>query len=145
MMRIYRFRDTQRFIFLLLLFPLVPLLIEWLRPKWAPLVLAGVALYVGYTFWMLFRLRDLEILEAEIRIDSGRWQQVLSPADIAEISLVKHQGMQFRIGEQNRMIRLLASDYREAVTALEQFARRHAIPLTDKRPDQQAEQRREVS
>ncbi|TCP52369.1 hypothetical protein EV586_11146 [Tumebacillus sp. BK434] len=145
MARIYRIRDTQRFIFLPLLFPLIPLLLQWMRPGNAWVFVAVVAVYVLFTFRVLFQIRELEVGEEEIRIDRGRWQQVFSHEQIYEIFLTKNNVVQLRVGEHNRYLRVYAADYWEAMSALQRFAWRHAIPLTDKRPRRMKEPRRDVS
>ncbi|ASS76768.1 hypothetical protein CIG75_18700 [Tumebacillus algifaecis] len=145
MARIYRIRDTQRFLFLPLLFPLIPLLLQWMRPGNAVVLFGVVTIYVLFTFRMLFLRRELEIGEQEIRIDSGRWKQVYSHEQIYEIFLSKNQVVQMRIGERNRYIRILTPDYWDAMNAIQHFAWRHAIPVTDKRPKQLSGRRREVS
>jgi hypothetical protein len=145
MARIYRIRDTQRFLFLPLLFPLIPLLLQWMSPSWTPVFWAAVALYVGFTFRVLFHIRELEIGDDEIRIGRGRWKQVLPHEEIYEIFLVKNQVVQFRAGGHNRYIRIQTDDYGEALAALQQFAWRHAIPVTDRRPKPLMERRRDES
>lgn len=134
MAQVYRIRDTQRFIVLPLLFPLMPLLMQMIRPAFAPLLYAAEALFVICTFWALFRTRELEIGYDSIRIDSGNWAQLFSHEQILEIVLQKNNSIQIRISGRNRYVRVMQSDYEAAVHGLQMFTWRHAIPFSDKRP-----------
>jgi hypothetical protein len=134
MSRIYKIRDTQRFIFLTLLYPLMPLLLVVLHPTWTSYLYALGIFFIGFTFWMLFRTRELEVTDEAIRIDRGALEQQLSHEEIYEIFLTRGNSVQIRFDGRIRYIRITDRDYEPAIHALHQFAWRHAIPFTDKRP-----------
>jgi hypothetical protein len=131
--RIYKIRDTQRFIFLVLLFPLMPLLLVMIHPTWTSWLYAFAICFVLFTFWLMFRTRELEVTEAAIRIDRGYFEQQLSHEEIYEIFLTRGNGIQFRFDGRTRYIRVTQTDYEPAIQALHHFAWRHAIPFTDRR------------
>jgi Ca2+/Na+ antiporter len=132
--RIYKIRDTQRFIFLALLFPLMPLLLVVIHPTWTSWLSAFAICFVLFTFWLLYRTRELEVAEERIRIGRGTFEQQLSHEEIYEIFLTRGNGIQFRYDGRTRYIRVMGPDYEPAIQALHQFAWRHAIPFTDRRP-----------
>lgn len=134
MAHVYRIRDTQRFIVLPLLFPLMPLLLQIIRPAFAPLLYAVEAVFVVFTCWALFRTREMEIGYENIRIDSSNWAQIFSHEQILEIVLMKNNSIQIRMSGRHRYVRVMRGDYEAAVHALQMFTWRHAIPFSDKRP-----------
>lgn len=134
MSRIYRIHDTQRFIFLALLFPLMPLLLAVIHPSWTSYLFACELCFVVFTFWMLWRPRELEVGDTAIRIDRHRWQQLFSHEDIYEITFTRNHGIHLRLDSRTRYIRVTALDYERAIQAMYNFAWRHAIPVHDKRP-----------
>lgn len=73
------------------------------------------------------------MLDGEIRIDRGRWEQVVSHERLQEIFLLKGQLVQFRIEKRQRYVRVLGEDYEAVVQALQEFGWRNAVPVTDKR------------
>lgn len=133
MARTYRIRDTQRFLFLALLFPLMPLLLAVIHPSWTPYLFACEVCFVVFTFWMLLRTRDLTIDDDAVRLGRGYWQQIYSPDDLHDITLTPHQGIVFRTDNRPRYIRIMPPDAEQAVQAMLFFASRHQIPVHDKR------------
>lgn len=133
MAHVYRIRDTQRFMVLPLLFPLMPLLLQIISPAYTPWLYAAEVIFVVLTFWMLFRAREMEIGYDNIRIDSGNWAQLFSHEQILEIVLLKNDSVQIRMSGRNRYVRVLRGDYEAAVRSLQTFTWRHAIPFSDKR------------
>jgi hypothetical protein len=135
MNRKYRIRDTQRFIALPLLLPLVPLLLQAIHPAWTNALFFLEAFVIVLAFWMLFRPRQLIVCDDKILIDSGIWKQELSHEQIYEFIFIKNNIVRIRLEGHTRSLRILAPDHALAIAALHAFAWRHAIPLTHKPAD----------
>jgi ferric-dicitrate binding protein FerR (iron transport regulator) len=133
MSRIYRVRDVQRSVYLLLLCPLIPLLLQLLHPSWALAVFGGVGAFLALSAMMLFQQRELEVAADFIRIDSGRRAQILDHADIYEIDLNKGNAVELRLEGRRRRVRVAPEDGEAAAAALAAFANRHMIPFNDRR------------
>jgi hypothetical protein len=134
MTRVYRIRDTQRYVFLFLLFPVVPLFLQIIRPSWTlPLLLLCGGFFALFCFVLLHR-RGLMIGHDHIRIGSGRFTQEVSHEILQEILFVRHRNVLLRLDGRTRYFRVTPDDYDDVIAALRSFAWRNAIPLGDKRP-----------
>ena len=131
--RIYRIRDTQRFLFLPLLFPVMPLLLQMLHPRWTQELFLLESAFILFAFWMMFRERELEIGEESIRIDRGIWMQRIAHEKVFEIVRMRHNVIQIRMEGGRRVLRVAADQAEAAMSDLHRFARQHAIPLLDRR------------
>jgi hypothetical protein len=131
--RIYRIRDTQRFLFLPLLFPVMPLLLQVLHPRWTQALFLLESAFLLFAFWMMFRERELEIGDQEIRIDRGMWMQRIAHEKVYEIVRIRHNVIHLRMEGGRRVLRVAANHAEAAVGDLQRFARQHAIPLVDRR------------
>ena len=131
--RIYRIRDTQRFLFLPLLFPVMPMLVQMIHPRWTQVLFLVESAFVLFAFWMMFRERELEIESETIRIDRGFWMQRISHEKMYEIVLVRQNVIHLRMDGGRRVLRVAVEQAEDAVAELERFAWRHAIPLVDRR------------
>lgn len=136
MSRIYRVRDAQRFVFFFLLCPLIPLLLQLLRPSWTLALLGGVGAFLAFLVISLFSQREFEVGVEYIRIDSGARAQMIFHAEIEEILLTRGNFVEFRLEGRRRRVRLAPEDCPSATAALAAFARRHEIPITDNRRKQ---------
>jgi len=116
------------------LFPILPLLTQLLHSSWTTVLLAAELCFVGLTFALLFRTRDLEIGDATIAIDAGRQQQVYGHEEIYEIVLLRRGGVALRTTASVRYVQVRAGDHQAAAEDLLAFARRHEIPVQDRRP-----------
>jgi hypothetical protein len=134
MMRTFRIRDPQRYLFLSLLFPLIPMTLAIIQPAWTFNLIVLIAFFLVLMFRTVLRTREFTVGEDTLRIDRGRLAQRYSHEEIYEFFLVKNNALVIRLEQRNRILRLHIDDYDAALRALEEFARRHAIPLTDRRP-----------
>lgn len=131
--RIYRIRDTQRFLFLPLLFPVMPLLLQMIHPRWTQALFLLESAFLLFAFWMMFRERELEIGDEVIRIDRGIWMQRITHEQVYEIVRVRHNVIHMRKEGGRRVLRVASEQAEAAMGELILFAQRHAIPLVDRR------------
>ncbi|PWK09669.1 hypothetical protein [Tumebacillus permanentifrigoris] len=134
MTRTFRIRDPQRYLFLSLLFPLVPMTLAIIQPAWTFNLIVLITFFLVLMFRTVLRTREFAVGDQHLRIDRGRFQQRYHHEEIYEFFLVKNNALVIRLEQRNRVIRLHVDDYAAALRALEEFSRRHAIPLTDRRP-----------
>ncbi|MBL0389231.1 hypothetical protein JJB07_21800 [Tumebacillus sp. ITR2] len=139
MTRTFRIRDTQRFLFLTLLFPLIPMLLAVIQPAWTFNLIVLIIFLVVLMFRTALRTREFAVGRDVIRIDRGLLEQSYSHEQIYEFFLIKNNGLALRLEQRHRIVRLHIDDYDMAVRAIEEYANRHAIPMTDRRPRQRVE------
>ncbi|KEO81537.1 hypothetical protein [Tumebacillus flagellatus] len=139
MMRTFRIRDTQRFLFLTLLFPLIPMLLAMIQPAWTFNLIVLIAFLVVLMFRTVMKTREFAVGREQIRIDRGVWEQTYGHEQIYEFFLIKNNGLAIRLEQRHRVVRLHVDDADAALRAIREFADRHAIPLTDRRPMRRVE------
>lgn len=133
MVRTFRIRDTQRFLFLTLLFPLIPMLLAVIQPAWTFQLLVLILFCLVLLFRAVLQTRECFVGEQMLCIDRGFWEQRYSHEDIHELCLIKNNGLLIQLEQRQRIVRMHVDDIPQALLYLQQFAARHDIPLSDKR------------